>query len=217
MNNKQGFIPLAILITILVIVVSGGTYYFVKQKEVKLLPSTENKTEKQTIELQNNPSTIKTDITEDLDKKITALWGECKPQDSRPNQNNIMLDVRPTTDSAVFAVIKFREGTDVRVRSGKLVSLCGANLSSINDTLFKFGFTPIQKYTPAQEEELRLLYQNARINDSQAQDLNLYVTVSKKGNTNYDLLADFLKQLSFSELIEHVQAQLLPVPPPTMF
>lgn len=46
MNNKQGFIPLALLVAILIVVAGGGVYYFVKQKHITF-PPIENKTAKQ--------------------------------------------------------------------------------------------------------------------------------------------------------------------------
>jgi serine protease len=109
--------------------------------------------------------------------------------------------------------VKFSEGSDVRLRGNRLVSLRDERIAALDDVLARFpGVTVRRLFDSASEEQLAESRDEARARSGRAQaDLNLFFRLHLKSATNMLALLDALNALG---IIESAAPAQEPVPAP---
>ena len=106
-------------------------------------------------------------------------------------------------------VLKFREGTDVRLRGDRLVSLAGADTLAAGNILDDPGIS-IDRYFSRSESELDAdRISGQAMGNRELADLNLYFKLTLDASTD---AADLLQRLNALPEIETVYPQPIPMP-----
>jgi hypothetical protein len=121
-----------------------------------------------------------------------------------------MQAARPTNR----VIIKFQEGTGVRLRGGDLVAVPGKDLADFRSALLRAGTAPgqVKRLHARPEEELDAERVAAeRRSGRDLADLNLYYILELPPSVSAVDVAEQLNQLA---IIERAEPQLEPPPPP---
>lgn len=108
--------------------------------------------------------------------------------------------------------LKFVEGTTVRLRGDRFVSLGGDNVSSVNAAIAAYPGVKIQRLFDRSEQELAR--DQVRLERKAGRDLadkNLYYRLVLRPGTNTEALLDDLNALP---IVQTAYAEPLPAPPP---
>lgn len=103
--------------------------------------------------------------------------------------------------------VKFVEGSGVRLREGKLVSLTGQNLNPVYALLNQYPVLKIERLFTAPEEELEAMKKPG------VDDLNLWYRITLEGGADTEGFIERLKRL---EVVDKAEPAPLPHPPPGM-
>ena len=119
----------------------------------------------------------------------------------------------PTPGSAsVIIVVKFAQGSDVRLREGKLVSLSEGAIPELDAVLDEFDISNIERLFSQPEEEIAEEYQQLIVKSSDdVPDLNLYFMLAVADDRQAQ---DLIKELNRLELVEFAEYSPQPAPPP---
>ena len=119
----------------------------------------------------------------------------------------------PTPGSAsVNIVVKFAQGSDVRLREGKLVSLSEGAIPELDAVLDDFDISNIERLFSQPEEEIAEEYQQLIVKSSDdVPDLNLYFMLAVADDRQAQ---DLIKELNRLELVEFSEYSPEPAPPP---
>jgi len=114
--------------------------------------------------------------------------------------------------SSEHVVLKFAEGTAVRLREGQLVSLAAADLSGLAAVLAQHPGTQVARLFMRSEQELAAQRQQAEARSGlQLADLNLYYRLTVSPGDDSTALANDLNALP---IVEIAYAEPLPAPAP---
>ncbi len=133
-----------------------------------------------------------------------------RPIPPRPTRAEMMAE--PTTGAVV---VKFREGSGVRLRGGALVGAPPAELADIGNALQSAGVSVanLKRLHAASEQQLDAERGQARARTGrQLADLNLYYLVELPAGASPVDVAERLNQL---DIVEFATPQPKPAPPPT--
>jgi hypothetical protein len=111
--------------------------------------------------------------------------------------------------------VKFKEGSEVRASSNKFVSLCGEDLSQINNLLSIYSNLSIARsFSSKSEEELAAEFKAAKENYPAVADLNLFYRITLPEGTPttaVDYLVNKLNEFSVVE-VAYPESQPSPLP-----
>jgi hypothetical protein len=111
-------------------------------------------------------------------------------------------------------IVKFQEGSGVRLRGGDLVAASGVDLTDFRHALLRAGITPgqVKRLHTRPERELDEERVAARRRSGRdLADLNLYYIIQLPSGANSVDMAEQLNELS---VVEFAEPQLEPPPPP---
>jgi len=138
---------------------------------------------------------------------MSLLLTSCQGQATASQENT-----SNTNANAVTVAVKFNEGTDIRLRDGKLVSLSTGSLSSLDAALERYGVTAIERQFSQPEEQFAR--EQAEIEKETGQDipdLNLYFRLRLRDAGQAQGLLTALAKLP---VVETAYLEASPVPPP---
>jgi len=114
-----------------------------------------------------------------------------------------------------LVVVKFAEGTDIRLRDGKLVSLSSGSIPELDKLFEKYPITSIERQFTQSEEEIA--QEKADLESQTGEDipdLNLYFRINIKNRKDAESL---LASLSALPIVETAYFEALPAPPPVNY
>ncbi len=98
-------------------------------------------------------------------------------------------------------IVKFKEESEVRLRSGKLVSLKGQSLKSVNDVLSPYQSSRLQRLINSPEENLNRLKSAYEISSGhKLADLNLYYKIELSDPAEAEIIVNELNKLDIVEM-----------------
>jgi hypothetical protein len=110
-------------------------------------------------------------------------------------------------------VVKFVEGSKVRLRNNRLVSLTGKDLSSVYRILEKWPNLMVKRVFTRPEEDLDLDREyGERASGLQLADLNNYYKFIIPGNTDKRLAEEIIDSLNALDIVEIAYAEPIPEP-----
>ena len=98
-------------------------------------------------------------------------------------------------------VVKFVEGSDIRLRNEKLTSLKGIDLANLHNIFTNYKFSKIYRLFSRPEEDL--IYEKNRgqeMSGKELADLNLYYTIWVDNSSNTEAFIDALNRLEIVEI-----------------
>ncbi|MDP9337093.1 MAG: hypothetical protein M3Q30_27785, partial [Actinomycetota bacterium] len=109
--------------------------------------------------------------------------------------------------------VKFAEGTDVRVRGGRLVSQGSGRIAALDDVLARFAGTRVTRlFDAVSEDQHARSRQDAVVRSGRPQaDLNLYFRLETGPTTDITSLVGALNAL---DIVENAAPEPVPAPPP---
>jgi len=110
--------------------------------------------------------------------------------------------------------LKFREGSEVRLRNGKFVSLCGEDLSQINNLLSIYSNLSTKRSFTQSEEELAAEFEAAKQNYPSVADLNLFYRVTLPEGTPLSAVEYLINKLNEFSVVEIAYPEPQPATPP---
>lgn len=101
-------------------------------------------------------------------------------------------------------MLGFKEGSDIRLRDGIFVSLCGADVSQINQVVKKYGFTIERLHSSFSEESLNESFEIAKKTFPDASDSNLAFVLNNSKNIDKEEILTAINTLSKMSLVDYV-------------
>lgn len=127
---------------------------------------------------------------------------------------SISVDSNNSTGDAAIVVVKFKEGTDIRLREGKLVSLSAGPLLELDTLLTQYAVEKIERQFTQPEEEIAQEQATLEIESGKdIPDLNLYFRLFLQ---NLEEADEFLEKLNSLEIVETAYMEASPAPPPAV-
>jgi len=225
--NQKGFTPIvAVLIVVGILVIAGGIYYFVNQKLNQpaqiISPETLEQAKK---DIKNAKDETKLDFPKQCflpkDPNLKPRLVRPKPYFFEKDGNFYLKNVDGFPDTKLdpkdydftSLTIKFTQGTGVRLRGGRFISLNpGCDLSEFNNKLERYSIVNISRLFTRPEEDLeRDKISGEKNSGEELGDLNLYYVITTKTASDAFQLAIFLNSL---EIIE--DAGFYPIPKPAI-
>jgi len=120
----------------------------------------------------------------------------------------------PTIEGESIISLKFREGSEVRLRNGKFVSLCGEDLSQINNLINNYPNISIQRLISLSEEELAEEYNKLKQNNPDIADFNLWYRIIFPEDTSIETVDSLINKLNEFYIIDIAYPEPLSAPPP---
>jgi len=109
-------------------------------------------------------------------------------------------------------VVKFIEGSNVRLRNGKLTSLSNSPMEDVNKLFDQYPLTGIERqFTQPEEEIAAEQKQLEEENGTDVPDLNLYYRLILQNPADAEALIDGLNKL---DIVELAYPETSPAPPP---
>lgn len=100
-----------------------------------------------------------------------------------------------------FITVKFSEGSDIRLRSGRLTSLRGADLGALHRTLAQYKVSKIERLFGRPEPDLENERQEGqKMSGEELADLSLYHTIEIDETTDPEALINALNSLAIVEI-----------------
>jgi len=112
-------------------------------------------------------------------------------------------------------VVKFSEGTDIRLRDGKLVSISSGSIPELDNLFEKYPVTSIERQFTQPEEEIA--QEKADLESQTGEeipDLNLYFRINIKNQKDAE---SFLASLRGLPIVETAYFEASPAPPPVNY
>ncbi len=120
-------------------------------------------------------------------------------------------EIGPLTFGGII-VVKFSEGSDVRLRNGKLVSLSNASVEDVNQLFDQYPLSNIERQFTQPEQEIAKEQEQLEIETGEdVPDLNLYYRLFLQNPGDAEALIDGLNKL---EIVELAYPDITPAPPP---
>jgi|SRR3989344_4661929 len=120
----------------------------------------------------------------------------------------------PTKSGDYQIELKFKEGSDVRLREEKFISLCGEDLSQVNTLLNSYQGFSIQRLFTRSEDDLNQEYTRLKANNPDLADLNLWYLITLEKGTKLDTVDKLINKLNEFGLVEIAQPRPKPAPLP---
>ncbi len=138
------------------------------------------------------------------DKSVKSSLGNCilRPRMPSPDKSNAAIINNPDAVYLNFFPLKFQEGSAIRLRDGKFLSLCGADLTQLNNIIIENPSIQLQRLFTRSEEELTKDYEVAKVNSLDTADLNLWYSIRIQGNTDRQKLQDLIKLFNLFDIVE---------------
>lgn len=117
-------------------------------------------------------------------------------------------------ESRQVIIVKFREGSRIRLRYGVLISLGDDDVESVLTVLEQYSVDSIERLFDRPEEDLeRERREGQERSGKELADLNLYYRLHVQAETQVEELIDALNEL---DLVEIAYPAPLPMPPPAL-
>lgn len=130
-------------------------------------------------------------------------------ESSTQNKSNPIKVTSDTSFQNNRVTISFKEGSDVRIREGKFVSLCGADLTSVNNYVFvQNNFTAERVDNTLSEEQVKVMWEKGKKSNPDMADFNLQYNIFLNDEKEVPELNTILDTLNNFEIIQNAQ----PVP-----
>jgi serine protease len=123
-----------------------------------------------------------------------------------PTQTDLEMDSFTGT-----IILKFVEGTDIRLRDGKLVSISSGAVAELDQILDRFPLAKIERlFTQPEEEIAKEQTEMEAETGENLPDLNLYFRLTVQDKTEGKALIDALNNLP---IVEQAYSEGVPAPP----
>lgn len=216
--SQKGFVNI-LIIGIIVIAVASIAGYFVANQQITLpnisspVPTS---TPAQTPTPTPTSSFTSASPSPKTDKQTQSSLGDCiiRPRSPLPDKSKVSNITDQNTVFPDLIDLKFQEGSEVRLKNSKFVSLCGVDLTQINNVIFADSSVGSQRLFTRSEEDLAQEYEKAVVKNPNVADLNLWYRIKIQGNTDYQKLQNLIRQLNSFSIVELATTVSKPAPLP---
>ncbi len=120
----------------------------------------------------------------------------------------------PTREGDNKIALKFKEGSEVRLRNGALTSLCDEDFSQINDLIGNYPNITTQRLFSRSEEELTEEYRIVKQENPDVADLNLWYRLTLPESTSREMVDNLINKLNEFYVVEIAYPEPPPAPTP---